>query len=319
MDAIAAGWQSLENGLLAHLIVPLLALTGLAGAVQNPRDIAQFLMINLIQISVIALLFRPLESLVPAEQWADRKLTRVDIVYTVLKGLGLVPLFSFVMLAPLGHWLGDFGGLIDTGDTSRIAQWFPWFSTHPILLFAVYFVLLDFVAYWVHRLQHKLPFWWAMHSLHHSQRQLSCWSNDRSHILDDGIEAVITALTSLMIGVPPGQYAALILAGTLVENFSHANVALRFGRVLDKLLVDPRFHRTHHILAPPDQPHLHDCNYALVLPVWDILFGTARYNLVAEKTGVTDPGIDADNTKFWLGQQIAGFRRLRRALGVLAG
>lgn len=316
MEAIAVFWQGAEDWLLVHFLLPALSFTGLSGTVQNPRGIAEFLMINLIQISVICLLFRPLEAAVPVEQWPDRKLTRVDFFYTVLKGLGLVPMFSFVLLAPLGHWLGGFGGLIDTGDTSRIAEWFPWFNSHPVPLFFVYFVLLDFVAYWVHRLQHRLPFWWAMHSLHHSQRQLSCWSNDRSHILDDAIEAVITAMTSLIIGVPPGQYAVLILFGTLIENFSHANVRLRFGPVLDKLLVDPRFHRTHHILARPDEPHLHDCNYALVFPVWDIMFGTARYGLVAEKTGVMDPGIDADNTTFWLGQQIAGFRRLGRVLGL---
>ena len=40
----------------------------------------------------------------------------------------------------------------------------------PVAAFCVYLLVLDLADYWRHRLQHRLRAWWALHSLHHSQR-----------------------------------------------------------------------------------------------------------------------------------------------------
>jgi sterol desaturase/sphingolipid hydroxylase (fatty acid hydroxylase superfamily) len=63
---------------------------------------------------------------------------------------------------------------------------------------------------------------------------VNCWTDDRNPMLDDGFEAVVLGSVSLIVGVPAGQYAVLILIGRLIENFSHANVRVRFGPVIDK-------------------------------------------------------------------------------------
>ncbi|MBV9755181.1 MAG: sterol desaturase family protein [Hyphomicrobiales bacterium] len=313
MQAVFALWDRMEDALASGLLTPFFTSLGIVKYMGDPAEIAQFFMVNAIQIAIIGFLFRPLETILPQERWASRKLTRIDLFYTLLKEFGLVPLFTFVLLLPASNWLGDKLGL-SGGDTTLIEDWIPWFMDKPLLLFVLYFAIFDLTQYVIHRLQHAVPWWWALHSLHHSQRQVSCWTDDRNHMLDDVLEALIVGSVGLIIGVPAGQYALLILMGRLIENFSHANVRVRFGPVIDKVLVDPLFHRLHHMRADPHDAVNYNCNFALVLPLWDILFRTALYGEAPRPCGVDDPDIDADNERSWLGQQIAGFERFFRAL-----
>jgi sterol desaturase/sphingolipid hydroxylase (fatty acid hydroxylase superfamily) len=313
MQLLTVLWTQTELALSAHVVLPLLNWLHLAQLAGDPREIAEFLMISITQVGIIALVFRPLESIVPVERWANRQGTRIDVVYTCLKLLGLVPIFTFLILLPLTKFLGT---QLDVGGTefTRIDVVFPWFRQHPLLLFLVYFAIIDLAYYFVHRLQHAIPWWWALHSLHHSQRQVSCWTNDRDHFLDDAFEALIVGGVSLAIGVAPTQYVVLVVFGQLLENFSHTNVRFGFGPILDKVLVDPRYHRLHHMRADPARPGLHDCNFSVIFPLWDILFGTALYGQAPRPCGVGDPAIDADNNLGLVAQQLAGLARFWRAL-----
>lgn len=281
------------------------------------HEIAEYFLLAIVQVAVIALVFRPLERLWPVEDWPDRRITVIDRSYTLIKLLGVLPLFTYLILAPLGNLLG--GGSDDPSGIVSVQGLVPWFGHHPVLLFLVYYAIQDFTYYLIHRLQHAIPWWWALHSLHHSQRQVSCWTNDRDHYLDDLLEALIVAGVAVVIGVPPVEYALLVLSGELLQNLSHANVRLRFGPVFDKLLVDPRFHRLHHMRVDPARPTLHACNYALVFPLWDILFGTALYGEDARPTGVGDPMVDADNRRGIIGQQLYVLKRFRASLCSRAG
>ena len=58
------------------------------------------------QVSIIGLIFRPLETWFPAEPWTDRKLTLVDRNYTLLMLLGIFPLFTYLVLTSFSHLFG---------------------------------------------------------------------------------------------------------------------------------------------------------------------------------------------------------------------
>ncbi len=311
-------WHDAVQGLAVDAITPMLHASGLAGIIDSPQEIASALLISLVEVLCIVFLFRPLESLIPAERWAHRRYARIDRFYTLLKYFGVLPIFTYLILQPAVYWLGHIsGGGGGSGGMSGLVtlqQVLPGLRGHTVIQFLIYFILFDLVYYLIHRLQHAVPWWWALHSLHHSQRQLNCWSNDRDHYLDDLFEVLIITAVSLLIGVQPVDYALLVVLGNLVQIFSHANVRVRFGRVLDKLLVDPVYHRHHHMMIDPRRPHLHNCNFALVFPIWDIMFHTALYNEPLHPCGVDDPAIDADNEKGFVGQQWAGLRRFWRAL-----
>lgn len=298
-------WNALETLLAQTLIAPALQLLHLARLSEDPREIAGYFLLSSVQILLIAGIMRPLESLIPVEPWADRRATRIDRLYTLLKLLVVVPAVNYLVLAPLLH---EPAGAQSTAPL-QLERLLPALQAHPLWLFLIYFALYDFTLYAVHRLQHAVPWWWGLHSLHHSQRQLSCWSNDRDHYLDDLLEVLVLGGVSAVIGIAPVEYAALVLLGQLIENFSHANVRIYFGPILDKILVDPKYHRLHHMRADPARPGVHNCNFALVFPLWDILFGTARYNEPLHPCGVDDPNIDADNALGLAGQQVAGLRR----------
>jgi sterol desaturase/sphingolipid hydroxylase (fatty acid hydroxylase superfamily) len=311
-------WHDLVTWLSAHLVTPALLLFHRQGAYGDPREIAEALAIAAVQLCVIGLILRPLESLAPAERWIDRRLTRVDRQYTLLMLLGILPLFTYLVMAPFAHWFGGASGG-DAESVSGLRLWVPWFNDHPVLLFFAYYAVYDLVYYWMHRMQHAIPWWWALHSMHHSQRQVNCWTNDRGSYLDAVLQAVVLASVGLAMGVEPGQFALLMLAGELVQNLSHTNVRVGFGRVLERVFVDPRFHRLHHMRSDPGRPGLHNCNFGQVFSVWDILFGTALYGMAPRPTGVGDPVVDADNECGLLAQQWAALKRFWGAFRRPAG
>lgn len=321
MFDLSPSWAHLTSWVSDNAVVPLLQALHLSGLSGNPDDIAAALLIAALQVGIIGLVFRPLETWFPAERWADRRLTRVDRNYTLLMLLGIFPLFTYLVLMPFSHLFGGGGDAVDPGTGSPLAltHWMPWLNQHPYLLFAAYYVVYDFVYYWMHRTQHAIPWWWALHSMHHSQRQMSCWTNDRGSLVDGFIQSMILATVGLVIGVDPDEFAWLMLIGELVQNLSHTNVRLGFGRVFDRVFVAPKFHRLHHMLVDPSRPTLHNCNYGQVLSIWDVLFGTALYGEPPRMTGVGDPIVDADNDHGLIGLHWVALKRFWGAVRRPAG
>ena len=320
MFSIPQLWSSLAGWLGQHAVLPVLQALHIAQLSDDPKDIAGSLMIATLQVCIIGFLFRPLETFWPAESWVDRKLVRVDWQYTLMMLVGIFPLFSFLILTPFANYLGGGGsGSASNDSVFAITHWLPWLDRHPLLLFGCYYVVYDFTYYWMHRLQHALPWWWALHSMHHSQRQMSCWTNDRGSPVDGFVQSIILALVGVVMGVDPDQFAWLMLLGELVQNLSHANTRLHFGRVLDRVLVSPIFHRLHHMRVDPERPTLHNCNFGQVFSVWDVLFGTALYGEPVRPTGVGDPVVDADNEHHLLGLHWAAVKRFWSSVRRLDG
>ncbi len=219
--------------------------------------------------------------------------------------VGVLPLFTFVLFyrtqVALNGWIADQGLVPPT-----LERLFPFLLGRQVLTFCVYAVILDFADYWRHRLSHMFRWWWALHSLHHAQRQMTFWSDDRNHVLDDVIGALWFGVIALLIGMPPLQFPLLVLVLRFIESLAHANVRLSFGWLGERLLVSPRFHRAHHGVLAAGQ---RSCNYGAVLPWWDMLFGTADFSREYVRTG--DPsGEELLHTGGYLPQQWAGLRRL---------
>ena len=186
---------------------------------------------------------------------------------------------------------------------------------HPFATFLVYMVVLDLGEYWRHRLQHLLPWWWALHSLHHDQRQLTLWSDDRNHILDDVLAAVWSGTIAMLIDVPPAEYPLVMIGFRLVESLAHTNVRVGFGSVGSAFLVGPQYHRVHHAIehAKPPFDRARGCNFAVILPIWDVIFGTWRREAAFPPTGVATLAGEAVRYGY-LRHQLEGFRRLAAVL-----
>jgi len=306
-------WIAVQTWLFETFVSPVLFHLNLMEWFEAGFGAVEFFMLGVVQILIIAFVMRLFERRWPLEQEKDEHLPAVDRVYTVLSKLGVIPLVVFIVAYPITNEIEHQVRALGLAPP-RIERLVPWLYDNALASFLVYFALYDFAAYWVHRAQHKLSWWWALHSLHHSQRQVTAWTDDRNHVVDDLLVTIVLVVFSQFVGVQPDDFVLILIVGRLVESWSHANIDMSFGRVGEKLLVGPRFHRLHHALAGPHERHIHDHNFAPVFPIWDILFGTANYDGKRRPTGVEDPGIDADNDRGWLGQQVVVFRRFVAAL-----
>ena len=301
---LAAGW------LQEHLLIPLLYALDLMQWEDVAYGWALFAVYGAVQVAVTYAVCVPLERWRPVERWPDARAVTVDVFYTIVSRVGVLPLFTFVLFyraqVTLNGFLADHGWVPPTLE--RMA---PFLLGQPVLTFLLYAIILDCADYWRHLLSHRFGWWWALHSLHHAQRQMTFWSDDRNHVLDDLIGALWFGAIALAIGVPPLQFPLLVLVLRFLESLSHANARVSFGGLGERLLISPRFHRAHHGLLAAGQ---RSCNYGAVLPWWDMLFGTADFSRGYVATG--DPtGEEALASGSYLAQQWAGLRRFAASFG----
>jgi sterol desaturase/sphingolipid hydroxylase (fatty acid hydroxylase superfamily) len=245
----------------------------------------------------------PLEAAFPVERWNDRKAVLTDVVYTIVSRVGVVPIVSFLVFYQVqvlvNGWLVGLGYIPPTLETLV-----PQLLGHPIAAFIIYALILDCADYWRHRLSHSFRSWYALHALHHAQRQMSFWSDDRNHLLDDLISGLWFGVIGLAIGIPPLQFPMLMLFMRFIESLSHANIRVSFGWLGERLLVSPRFHRVHHGLRAAGRV---SCNYGAVFPIWDILFRTADFSDEYPATGDRNAP-EAMATGGYAAQQWVGLR-----------
>lgn len=306
-------WSEWSVWLGNYAVEPVLNFLHINGLTDSPQEIASAFMTGALQLCLIGFLFRPLESWFPAEKWADRRYANKDFHLTWIMIVGLFPLFMFLILTPIVNLLTGGASTGPEVEGWSLRTQFTWLDSHPIIFFLVYYLVYDFVYYWMHRLAHFLPWWWAMHSAHHSQRQMSCWCNDRTIYLDGILQSFILASVGIFFGVRADEFAWFMLFGELIQNLSHANVRFGFGPIFNKIIIDPKFHRLHHMRFNPDRPTLHNCNFGEVFPFWDIIFGTALYKEPLHPTGVDDPMVDKDNELNIVQFQIEGHKRFWHA------
>ncbi len=300
---LVAGW------LQQHAVLPLLYALDLMDWEEISFGWSLFAVYGLAQVIIAYAICLPLERWRPVERWPDQKAVSVDIVYTLIARVGLLPLLTFVVFTQvqyaLNGWLADHNLVAPT-----LERLVPQLLGQPVLTFLIYAIILDFAEYWRHRLSHIFNWWYALHALHHAQRQMTFWSDDRNHLLDEVIGFVWFMAVALLIGVPPMQFPLLVLLLRLLESLSHANVRLNFGWLGERLLVSPRFHRAHHGMLAAG---VRSVNYGAVLPWWDMLFHTADFSADYAQTG--DPTAEeAMATGSYAAQQWAGLRRLVRTV-----
>ncbi|MBE9603439.1 sterol desaturase family protein [Acetobacteraceae bacterium H6797] len=291
-------------------IQPLLYAIGAMDWAEDAYNWLDFFLFGLLQIVVIMAVCWPLEQWKPVERWKTRSVVWTDVFYTVLSSLGLLPLIAFVLLYSAEERI--FGWIADSGFIPpTIEEFLPWLRDWPLVALAIYVVILDFGEYWRHRFQHTIPWWWALHSVHHAQKQMTYWTDARNHIIDDAIAAVWFGVIALAIGVPPGQFPVIVMLLKVIEALSHANARISFGWLGERLVVSPRFHRVHHGILSYGE---HGKNYAVLMPVWDWMFRTANFDRSRYPETGDPTAPEALVTGGWLRQQWAGSVRLWRAL-----
>ena len=185
-------------------------------------------------------------------------------------------------LGNLGFWIINLliGGVFAAPD-STVRQAFASLSglgipSWPIadtgLSLVAGFLLLDFLQYLVHRLEHAVPLLWRLHALHHSDPDVDVTTAVRHHPLEILFTSVTYWLGVLALGIPVTVVGIHALAVFSTAAIQHGNIRLpeQLERWLQPVLVTVDMHRIHHSVVF-DQAN---ANYGAVFSVWDRIFGT---------------------------------------------
>lgn len=299
VEHITEFWTWLQLGLFEQVVQPLMFKLGWGQLLEDGYAATGWLLVGLLELVIMWLCIRPLEAWRPVDPpnapWHDAKAVRTDVLYTLIHRLGLFRLAVFFTLIP---WLDRGLALLHQQGwhAYQLDDIWPGVSDLPWVSWILYLLVFDLAEYGLHRAQHHFNAWWALHAVHHSQRQLTMWSDNRNHFLDDLVRDVLLVLLGQCIGIAPGQFVALVAVTQLSQSLQHANVRLDFGRWGERLWISPRFHRIHHSVgmghespgAPGRPPVLGGCNFGVLLPWWDMLFGTADWGQRYDPTGVRD-------------------------------
>ena len=289
-SAISAAYASVQEFLFANIVAPVLYQFDLMAWAEDIYDGIDWFLFGCIQIFLIIVVLRTWERLAPAEQQERfAKASRADVLYTLFHRLGIFHGLVFITLS--GFFFGVDSILHDFRfDRLNVESWWPGVTSIPAISFLIYLVLLDFVDYLYHRASHVFNWWWQLHALHHSQTVMTAWSDNRNHILDDIMRAVVMSFVALMFGVSPGQFILLIALSEFIQSWQHANIKTHLGPA-KYLLVSPMFHRMHHAVGYGHEAKgkpgvLGGCNFGVLFPWWDMLFRTAIFPKEVYPTGV---------------------------------
>ena len=263
------------------------------------------------RVLLAALVFVVLERFWPAlpaqPRW--RKDSWTDVAYLFFTGLVSKPTGKFaaiVALVLVGAALGVRPRDLQAWTESRPFTHLPRAIQAPVIL-----VVGDFFGYWRHRLFHRGRLW-RFHAIHHCSRQLDWLSSVRLHPVDEIAGNVVQAVPVFLLGFSKGLLAAYVPFLVFYSVFVHANVRWSFGP-LRWVITTPAFHRWHHT----SQEEGLDKNFAGLLPLWDLLFGTFYLprDRQAERFGVFHDDVPDG---LWA-QQLWPFRRPKPAPSTAPG
>lgn len=207
---------------------------------------------------LVGLAFAPLERLFALRAEPRRRWT-TDVLFATVGHLGtrLLLLYGLGALLDASLRLSTGWGLGAASPLGALPLW----ARLPLGL-----LIFELAGYGYHRLAHRAPILWRLHRVHHSAPTMDWLASFRQHPLEIALMTLAQNLPLVVLGLPIGDHALVVLLLALNTVFVHGN--LRVPRVLERVVATPRFHHRHHDAEAPS------ANFATLFPWLDRLFGT---------------------------------------------
>lgn len=164
------------------------------------------------------------------------------------------------------------------GIELRSAQDWPGWAAMPVTI-----VAMDAANWLAHYADHRFTALWRFHALHHSQEELSVLTSFRAHPLMHTTGFLLASVPVVILMPARPIDPVLITVYVCIGTLQHANLRWTFGP-LGRVLVSPAYHRLHHATG------IQDMNLGVVLTIWDVLAGRARFPSRAQRVART--GLD---------------------------
>ncbi len=178
--------------------------------------------------------------------------------------------------------LGNWGSKLLSSSFGPGPAWKPGWIT-LVVFGAIRLVLFDIGHYLSHYLQHKVPFFWEFHKLHHSAEVLTPVTAYRAHpvesIMDSMFQGPLQALGLAVFFYVYGNdqslltfvgINAVVIPYFLISSLRHSHVWISFGPTLEHIFSSPAQHQIHHSRA---RQHL-DTNLSEYFSFLDWIGGT---------------------------------------------
>lgn len=215
----------------------------------------------LLDLLLIAMLFINIELFfrLKKEQVILRREWQVDLAHYVANHLfnGLLVVALFVPAQSLERLL----------ELQSIQTFFSSLNL-PLQVLLIMF-LTDLTQYWVHRAFHQVPLLWRFHRIHHSVEVMDWLAGSRLHIFDVLVTRSISLVPMVLLGFSPEAINIYLPILALQSVFIHCNLQFEFA-AFQKIIATPKFHHWHHT----SDAGCIDRNFAISLPVLDLVFGT---------------------------------------------
>lgn len=143
---------------------------------------------------------------------------------------------------------------------------------NPIAEFFALVLIMDLWTYAWHRMNHRFPFLWRFHRIHHLDESLNAVSAFRFHFGEVALSYLLRFGIFILLPVRIENYLVFELCYGFFNIFAHSRIQLnhKWESILEKLFVTPKFHRLHH---HPSR-EIHDSNYGTIFSFWDRIFKT---------------------------------------------
>lgn len=173
-----------------------------------------------------------------------------------------------------------------------------WVQLVGVFLFAE---LLSWVLHWA---KHENDFMWRLHCQHHRDDRFTPWLVANTYAPEMVLSGVTISCFVLAAGFHPFALDVYLLFYAIANLYQHSSLPYSLG-VLDRVIVNPAYHRQHHGGAR--------LNYGSTLSVWDWVFRTIAWP--KDRHDATEPlAVEASPEPFgFVAEMLYPFRPARWA------
>lgn len=189
----------------------------------------------------------------------------VNVVISILTFLAAIALVQ-----PAAHWALRWSAEKPLGLIHLV-------TLPAFLQIILSFLLMDLVFYYWHLANHRVPFLWRFHNVHHIDPDLDVSTAFRFHFGEIALSALIGVLQVSLIGISAWAFGIYQLAFQAEVLFHHSNwrLPIRLERFLNKVIVTPRMHGIHHSQVRREN----NSNFGTIFSFWDRLHRTLGLNI----------------------------------------
>jgi sterol desaturase/sphingolipid hydroxylase (fatty acid hydroxylase superfamily) len=139
------------------------------------------------------------------------------------------------------------------------------------------FLLLDYTNYLWHTLNHRMPWLWRFHTIHHTDIDMDVSTAWRFHVGEVLLSVIFRGGMVGLVGAPANAVLTYEVLYEGATAFHHSNwrLPIEMERTLSQVIVTPRVHGIHHSVVQRET----NSNYAVIFNIWDRVHQTIRLNV----------------------------------------